>query len=370
MNKFLVIDPFIHLSEHTLVDRSLIEFFSQYDSIVVVNETMKNECKDLPCHFLHCFFDFKSKSKFFRLINREIIKTLYTLFLLIRYSFQRRRIVFLALSQFQWLFFSIICTLFRFKTSIVMHHYAEALIKEKPELSFGDKMFLFGKRLFSRSSCNKFMYLSKHIRHSFSESQVAISRNDFFINHPIPLGFINRVPFHNPANEKKVLATIGLLSKRMKSSHKINEIILVHNIELKVIGRMAPDDSFIINDNISTYLWDGMYSTKEFESAIDDVDYFIYFFSPQQYKCTASGTLVDAILYSKGVICLNNDAATSLLEFYDRKLIFNNMEELNDYLHLNGGLMEGNNIDVRMKYCLLSNQNADVSIVNRWADIY
>ncbi|EIY7828015.1 hypothetical protein ACM2NK_09485 [Escherichia coli] len=369
MKKFLIIDPFIHFTEHTLVDRALIEYFSLHDSMILVNETMKCECDDLQCNFIKPFHDFKTKIKLVRLCNREIIKTLYSLFFIFLNLFHRRRIVFLALSQFQWFFFSIICTLCRFQTSIVMHHYAEAMIKDKKKLTIGDRMFLLGKKIFTRSKHNTFLYLSKHIKENLLKANVAVTSQDFFINHPIPLSFINRVPFTKPSNKKHVLATIGLLSKKMKSSDKINDLKTSNNIELWMIGRLASTNEFKINDNIKTKLWSGMYSTHEFEDAIKKVDSFLYFFTPEQYQCTASGTLIDAILYCKGVVCLNNDAAVSLLENYDDKIIFNSIDEMSDYLRDNKRISNGNNTDTRMKYCLLSECCGDISIVNRWASV-
>lgn len=369
MKKFLIIDPFIHFTEHTLVDRALIEYFSVHDSMVLVNETMKRECEDLQCNFIKPFHDFNTKTKFVRLFNREVIKTLHSLCFIFLNLFQRRRIVFLALSQFQWFFFSIICTLCRFQTSIVMHHYTEAMIKDKKKLSIGDKMFLFGKKLFSRSEHNTFLYLSKHIKKNLLAENVVVTSQDCFINHPIPLSFINRVSFIKPSNQKYILATIGLLSKKMKSSNKINDLKSSSDVELWMIGRLSSSDEFKINDNIKTKLWSRMYSTQEFEDAIQKVDSFLYFFAPDQYKCTASGTLIDAILYCKGVVCLNNDAAVSLLENYNDKLIFNSIDEMSDYLLENKPQLNRNKTDTRMKYCLLSKCCGDISIVNQWASV-
>ncbi|HHE6470913.1 TPA: hypothetical protein ACPFI9_003580 [Providencia rettgeri] len=366
-HKFLVIDPFIHLSEHTLVDRSFIEFFSQYDSIFLVNQEMKNKCLDLKGRFIPSFIDFKYLSKFIRLLNREIIKTSYTIGILILNLFMRRNVVFLAMSQLQYAILGTICYIFRFKVSIVMHHYSEAIIKKKDNLTFGDRTFLLGMKMFSISKNTNFIYLSKHIKNTFELNNISITDRNFFINHPIPLSFIKRIPFSYPKNNVTKIATIGLLSKKSKSSDKINELAHNSNIELWAIGRLSSSTEFELDKRIKTKLWRGMYSIEEFESSISNIDFFIYFFNSEQYQCTASGTLIDAILYNKGVLCLENKAAISMLENYNNKYIFNSIDDMNSFLEVNTITNICDKIDSRMTYCLLSETCPDTNLVKLWA---
>lgn len=93
------------------------------------------------------------------------------------------------MSQFQFLIFGLVCFLFRFKVSIVMHHYAECLIKSKSELIYSERLFFIGYRLFNRLSDVRFLYLSKHIKDAIPDNG-----KNYYINHPIPLTWIRDVP--------------------------------------------------------------------------------------------------------------------------------------------------------------------------------
>lgn len=367
MKKFLIIDPFIHKEEHYIVDRAFLEYFSKYDSLVLVNETLKKKCVDLDLSFLPSFSDSRSNSNLSRWLFRECYKVIYTILVLFANVIPRRRVVFLAMSQFQFFIFGLICLIFRFKVSIVMHHYAECLIKSKSELSYSERLFLTGYKLFNRLSDIRFLYLSKHIKNAIPDSD-----KNCYINHPIPLNMIRNVPFDSHAlqSDEINIATIGLLSSSRKNSHLINNLICNEKYNLWVIGRFAKNEVFQIGQNIKSQLWDGMYTSEEFREAISKIDCFVYFFDKDQYKCTASGTLIDAILYNKFVISLKNDAAESLLLNYNKKFFFSTLEEMNSFLSDNSLEVsikeEITDADSRISYCLMSKNFIDAEILNSW----
>lgn len=367
MKKFLVIDPFIHKEEHYIVDRAFLEYFSKHESLVLVNETLKEKCIDLNLSFLPSFSDSHSNSNLSRWIFRECYKTIYTILVLLANVIPRRRVVFLAMSQFQFFIFGLVCLILRFKVSIVMHHYAECLIKSKSELSYSERLFLIGYKLFNRLSGVRFLYLSKHIKNAIPDSD-----KNYYINHPIPLNMIRDVPFDSHALQcdEINIATIGLLSPSRKNSHLINRLVCNEKYNLWIIGRFAKNEVFTIGQNIKSQLWDGMYTSEEFRKAISKIDCFVYFFDKDQYKCTASGTLIDAILYDKIIISLKNDAAESLLSNYNKKLFFNTLEEMNSFLIDNN--LEAivrkkiTCVDPRFSYCLMSEDFIDVEVLKSW----
>lgn len=367
MEKFLVIDPFIHKEEHYIVDRAFLEYFSKFENLVLVNETLKKKCVDLDLSFLPSFRDSRSNSNLSRWLFRECYKVIYTIFVLLANVIPRRRVVFLAMSQFQFFIFGLVCLLFRFKVSIVMHHYAECLIKSKSELTYSERLFFIGYRLFNRLSDVRFLYLSKHIKNAIPDCD-----KNYYINHPIPLSMIRDVPFdnHGLQNDEINIATIGLLSSSRKNSHLINELSCNEKNNLWVIGRFAKNEEFTINKNIKSQLWSGMYTSEEFREAISNIDCFVYFFNKEQYRCTASGTLIDAILYNKFVISLKNIAAESLLSNYDKKLFFSTLEEMNSFLldnNLEAFIRKGITcVDPRISYCLMSQDFIDVEVLKSW----
>lgn len=366
MNKFLIIDPFIHKEEHFIVDRAFLEYFSKFKSSVLVNKTLKEKSTDLELSFLPSFIDTDSKSNLVRWFYREFYKVIYTLLILLANVFTRRRVVFLAMSQFQFFVFGMVCWICRFKVSIVMHHYAETLIKPKPKRSISDKLFLTGYKTFDSLPDVRFLYLSKHIGLSIPEN-----RKNFFINHPIPLNMINDTPlelvgsYGNSIN----IATIGLLSSSRKNSHLINELNSNNRVALWVIGRFAKNEEFSLKSDIKAEIWDGMYTSEDFRRAISKIDCFVYFFDKNQYRCTASGTLIDAILYNKFVISLDNLAAQSLLSNYNKKMFFDSIGEMRGFL--DGISMEDlsrndTNVDPRLGYCLVSPEFADEHVLKKW----
>lgn len=367
MKKFLVIDPFIHKEEHYIVDRAFLEYFSKHESLVLVNRTLKEKCVDLDLSFLPPFSDSRSNSNLSRWLFRECYKVICTILVLLANVLPRRRVVFLAMSQFQFFIFGLICLLFRFRVSIVMHHYAECLIKPKSELTHSERLFFIGYRLFNRLPDVRFLYLSKHIKNAIPDSDKC-----YYINHPIPLSMIRDVPFDNLdlQNNEINIATIGLLSSSRKNSHLINKLICNKKYNLWVIGRFAKNEEFTINQNIRSQLWNGMYTSEEFREAISNVNCFVYFFDKEQYRCTASGTLIDAILYNKFVISLRNVAAESLLSNYNKKLFFNTLEEMNLFLigdGLEACIRKGiTSVDPRVSYCLMSQDFIDVEILKSW----
>ncbi|MHA6636960.1 hypothetical protein ACX3OY_24615 [Citrobacter farmeri] len=367
MKKFLVIDPFIHKEEHYIVDRAFLEYFSKFESLVLVNDTLKKKCLDLDLSFLPSFSDSRSNSNLSRWLFRECFKVIYTVLVLLANVLPRRRVVFLAMSQFQFFIFSLVCFVFRFKVSIVMHHYAECLIKPKSELTFSERLFFIGYRVFNRLSDVRFLYLSKHIKNAIPDSD-----KNYYINHPIPLSMIRDVPIDKIGlqNDEINIATIGLLSSSRKNSHFINKLIYNEKYNLWVIGRFAKNEEFTINKSIRSQLWNGMYTSVEFREAISNIDCFVYFFDKEQYRCTASGTLIDAILYNKFVISLRNVAAESLLSNYNKKIFFSSLEEMNSFLRgnsLEAFIRNGKTYaDPRVSYCLMSQDFIDVEVLENW----
>ncbi|MPN11104.1 hypothetical protein SDC9_158405 [bioreactor metagenome] len=113
-----------------------------------------------------------------------------------------------------------------------------------------------------------------------------------------------------------------------------------------------------------------MYTSEEFKVAIANIDCFVYFFDKEQYRCTASGTLIDAILYNKFVLSLRNVAAESLLSNYNKKLFSSTLEEMNLFLidnKLEAFIREGITcVDPRVSYCLMSQDFIDVEALKSW----
>ncbi|AIN65586.1 hypothetical protein [Providencia stuartii] len=355
--KYFVSDLYSYGEEHQLVVKSFIELFESRhkNTRYLLN---KNYRKHNIFNFI--INDSLFKRSIFKIVNREVFKVL-NLFLFIPYIIlTKRNLVLLGMSNIQYFWVLSFCKLFFIKCHIIQHSELENLITPK---TISQRLFKFSMKYLSKGT--SFLLLSKHINYPLE-----FYRNNIFkINHPIPSIQNNNIEFCQ--GDKNKLAIVGLLSQSHKSCNRIYELeknLKTNNKSLYAIGRNK-GDFFINHESIVKYiLWKNQFTSNEFNYAIKDIASFLFFFSPTCYNYTASGTIIDAILYGKNIIALEHPAINSAAYQYKGLLTFKSIEEMANFIDNN----ELPIIDTSyiLSYinsrALNSKKNPDISIINEW----
>lgn len=362
--KLFVIDCYSFKDEHSLVARSFIPFFEiNYDVKFMLNQSHSNIIRDKTKLFKFIFSDSFFAGKYLRLLNREIFKLIQCLLFMLLYRFSGRNFVFLGCSNFQVCaitFFSII-TLSR--PRFMIHSQMEAIGKKKEARTFFNKMFITSYKLIKKKSfpC---LFLSKHIALNILDF-----KSNYFITHPIPYCYdannLKSVPYKDDCVN---IGTIGLLSKSKKSSDEINKLCGIKKIKVHIIGRLQ--DYFYLDDRINKKLWTNVYPQHEFDEHLSKIDILVYFFNNEQYKYTASGTVIDAIYYGKFIFYIKNPAIDSLLENYPYSQAFDSVMEMRKALKkISIPFPSVSTSELRTfqdNYLLTAENNPDASIVHSW----
>lgn len=355
--KYFVVDLYAHGAEHSLFVEAFIDFFEKKDCVFLLNDIHEKFLKsDNKKNIGYLLKESKIKNKYLRLFNREIIKLTWFFLLTPYFLITRRKICILGASNLQIFILSFFPFL---RPSIVMHGQAEALSNNNEALSKASKLFKYGFKKLSEAGA-KFLFLSKHI-----QKHLTYNGNYYYIKHPLPSTKGLSIPRELRRDPLKI-AMVGLLRDDKKNCNLIYDLSVTDSTEIWAIGRAHRDFIVDYNSKIKFKLWKAVYSDEEFESAIADIDGFIYLFDKSQYKMTASATALDAIIHQKLVFTLKNDAVESLLESYPYIVAADN---INDLSNLIDSFLTQNividNADILKKY-VLGQSNDDTKIVEEW----
>lgn len=359
MSKYFVVDIYAHASEHILVNRAFIDFFSTKDSVFLLNDVHSKSLPTGAKKFNFLLKDSLIRKKSIRIFNREVVKML-TLFFFIPYILlTKRTLCVLGASNIQFLLLALIPFL---KIKQVVHGQAEALIKNKNDKTLAEKLFSFGFKYLNKKSV-KLLFLSKHINKNINQENV------FFIDHPLPESVKSTAAAKVRHPERIKIAMVGLIRDDKKNCNAIYDMkVNIEHTQLWVIGRAHRD--FIIDkkSDVKFKLWDAIYSEEDFNKEISEVDGFLYLFNDDQYLMTASATALDAIIHKKYVFTLSNPAISSLLSDYPYVIRAENITELVDKIDEFAKMKRIETIDDGYidRFLLTNPSNSDVNVVNKW----
>ncbi|EHS7464945.1 hypothetical protein KWB77_002552 [Vibrio cholerae] len=332
MTKFFVCDIYAHSSEHSMFVESFIDYFeSNYDVAYLLNETHSKYVKSNHKVFKFFIKDTFCKSPITRLFNREVMKSIKLLLLLPYIILSKRKLVVLGTSNIQAYLLSFLKYLSIIHVSIVFHSQLESLIKEPSERRRFGGVFIKSFKSMHDSKLFNILVLGEHIKKNLN--QLGFS-NVSSIPHPIPKSSLLDLKLKKESiNLKHHIAMVGLIRDDAKNCNKIYDLKMDDSVHAHVIGRAKSDFKIIEKDNITFTLWSDIYTEEQFVSEVDIVDSFIYFFSEDDYKLTASATALDAIIYGKAVFSLRNEAVSSLLKNYPLFFEFNTTGEMSDAIN-------------------------------------
>lgn len=96
--------------------------------------------------------------------------------------------------------------------------------------------------------------------------------------------------------------------------------------ELRNIG-MRHYDNYSNNPNF-IQLDKGFLSREEMEKQIENIDFFLNFYTPDTYKFTCSGSIIEAFVYERPVIYIKNDCYNSYNQPYQFGIECDNIDEM------------------------------------------
>ncbi|MBD5331386.1 MAG: glycosyltransferase [Bacteroides sp.] len=167
--------------------------------------------------------------------------------------------------------------------------------------------------LIHNSNC-LLLVLGKSIRNNLLAIFPSISDYIIYITHPY---FIPSSISKLNDNKKMIVGTIGTLNDK-KGLEDISKIIqnisdyINNNIEFHIIGRVSSTDKQ--NIPLATLVNNGKPIPIDiFNEEIRKLDLIIFCYPKDSYKLTASGAIMDAIVYNKPIITYHNDFFDDLM---------------------------------------------------------
>lgn len=362
MRKLFVTDIYAHSSEHSMFAESFIEYFNEnFECEYLLNEVHATYSNENSRFLLD---DTKIKNKWLRLVNREIFKLLSLVKRLPQIKRSNQIIVLLGTSNIQFYFLSILFSMLRIKFSVVMHSQLEILNPSSKRRRFGG-LFIKALDKVKKNENGRVLVLGEHILKNIN--LLGYKSGFYSIPHPIPKSRISK-QFKNESNEKKGLfGIVGLIRNDTKKCGLIYSLKLNENRNIKVVGRRHNDFEVKASDQIQFKLWDDIYTDEEFMQEIEDISGFLYFFGESDYKYTASGSALDALLYKKSVVTMRNNAVISLLQGYPYLYVCDTIEDMEKLINSNEVLLP---IDDKVyefsQGLVLGNSNETTVQLNKW----
>lgn len=145
--------------------------------------------------------------------------------------------------------------------------------------------------------------LGEDIKNNFIKIIPNLASSTFFVDHVYPMKNINMT---KSFGNKIKFAGIGFGNKAKGSEFIFDLGERFHDsAEFLHIGSM--DCSLIpVRTSVNVLGKDSPIEPEAFESAIDRIDFGLFFYDSSKYKLTASGAVFDALTHGKPVICLKN----------------------------------------------------------------
>lgn len=131
------------------------------------------------------------------------------------------------------------------------------------------------------------------------------------------------------------IGAFGVISKN-KNSHeviKLAEIMQYRNalVQFKLVGKFIDDLAY--NKEFITVIGGKEFlARQDYEKEIEDTAWLMYLYEDCNYELIASGAFLDAILYSKPIICLKNRFFQNLFSAYEIGVMVDTIAELPDAL--------------------------------------
>ena len=203
------------------------------------------------------------------------------------------------------------------KIIIFCHGEMEGLISDKMKAGLLSQLIIQLSRLFflnkrTRIAPNLFFAVIGNKIKSNLVSYLSPEIAQHFISVDHPYIFKTSLSPTSTSKTKLYIGTVGALSPT-KGMHQFITFVkklpasLRSFLDISVTGRIFGDVSSLLKLNVDIPDTTEPLSREEFDKRIHSLDYILYFYSPDSYKVTASGALMDAIYHQKPIIALRTD---------------------------------------------------------------
>lgn len=316
-----------------------------YDSITYISsdsciEAISKILKDKGLSYDESKIRFKKiqvlqGSKSYHIFLRKLFASFLLFFLLIK---NRKESITLAnLNEFSTLYLNSLVNIFNIKLTIIAHGELEYMIQDVPK---NKPIFLY-KNLLKRFFKNKIseniqiLTLGKSIEDNLKQMFPVNFKIIKSIEHPYFFDH-NEVPEISNSNiiRMGIVGTVGEnkgMNEFIKLSQYLKTSIQQGIIEFHVIGKHSynienyPQLCFLAKPNTSI-------PTKEYNDAIQKLDFILFFYNENQYRLTASGAVFDAINHNKPIIALKNSYFNHVFSYGKVGYLCENIEEMKDII--------------------------------------
>lgn len=104
-------------------------------------------------------------------------------------------------------------------------------------------------------------------------------------------------------------------------------------INISITGRLFGDREKLTKLGIDIPLGDTLLSRKQYDERLKRLDYMLFFYSPDSYKMTGSGAIMDALYHGKPILSLRNDYFQYIFSTFGTfGYLFDTIEQMNEKL--------------------------------------
>ncbi|AZB10284.1 glycosyltransferase family 1 protein [Chryseobacterium sp. G0162] len=274
-------------------------------------------------------------SQSYHIFLRKLLASFLLFFLLIKN--RKEKIILANLNEFSTLYLNSLVNIFDIKLGIITHGELEYMIQDVPK---NKPIFLY-KSLLKHFFKNKIseniqiLTLGKSIEDNLKQIFPVNSKIIKSIEHPYFFDS-NAVSESSDSNiiRMGIVGTVGEnkgMSDFIKLSQHLESSIHQGVIEFHVIGKHNynienyPLLRFLAKPNTSI-------PTKEYNDAIQKLDFILFFYNENQYRLTASGAIFDAINHNKPIIALKNSYFNHVFSYGKVGYLCENIEEMKDII--------------------------------------
>ena len=191
----------------------------------------------------------------------------------------------------------------------IMHGGLEFLEKKISPL----KLYYYIKsELLKLSDKHNLILLGESIKNNLLLNFPSLNKKAISIDHPyLPLASFSAKDKTDEVGLIKI-GSVGIATYE-KGSNSLIEIITflndkkITNIEVSHVGRVSNELKVLTNYIRIPFQTNEMIPSHDFNKELEKLDYFLYLYPSDNYKYTASGALLDALVHGKPIIALKND---------------------------------------------------------------
>lgn len=247
-----------------------------------------------------------AKSKLLNLFFREVLLPLFVYFICLFSVISRRQIVVLGFSRLQVITcIPVLLFISRFTQVSVLFHSQLELVGEQSSPSVAKSMAASLLRSLLSSKVRK-LVLSEHIIESLRHCKIPYS-NLYSIPHPFSaMDFVQyrKNSVLSPQDGVILIGAFGLFREDSKRSSKIYTYANSNpNLNFSMVGRAGPGFKWQNVDNVKNIILNKPVSEERARDLCLSFTHMIYPFPLEVYKFTASGSVLDAIVWDKKIIC-------------------------------------------------------------------